>query len=297
MKLATFTTDGTTRIGVVVDDVVIDLSQAAPDLPTDMVAFLSSGPEAMAAAASAAERCTPDIPLESVHLEPPVLRPRKYLGVGGNYFLRHLLPDMTEEAFRTLQATQSEKHARKHQAWFNKQVTCLNGPFDACRVPEGTTKLLPECELGFVVGTRCHRVKLEDAASVIAGYLICNDFTMMDWVFPSCPSPTLAKSFDTLGPIGPWIVTRDEIPDPHSLRTRTVVNGEEWQRGNTADMILNCFDLVAQASQVFTLEPGDIITTGMSLVPFRYVNDGDVVRCEVEGIGHIENRITIDKLA
>jgi 2-keto-4-pentenoate hydratase/2-oxohepta-3-ene-1,7-dioic acid hydratase in catechol pathway len=153
-----------------------------------------------------------------------------------------------------------------------------------------------EGELGFVIGRRCRHVSRDDAADVIAGYLVVNDVTVRDWQL-RVPTWTMGKSFDTHGPIGPWIVTPDELPDPHRLELRTWVNGELRQESNTKELIFDCFSLVEHLSTAFTLEAGDIIATGtpsgvgIAMKPPKLLVAGDVVKIEIEGIGAIENRV------
>jgi len=291
MRLATFTSSGFTRIGVIVDDMVVDLSRAAPELPTDMVALLDAGEAAMDLVRRAAKRWEGAIPLATVRLEAPVLRPRKFLGIGANYRPKSGptgMAGISDEEMQKIMVFLEDMQAKGNQMWFNKQVTCVNGPFDAMEIPNVSEELIYEVELAFVIGKRCRHVTRQNAPKVIAGYLICNDVTVVDWSRRS-PTATLGKSFDTHGPIGPWIVTTDEIGNPHSLGMRSYVNGIERQNGNTADMIFDCFDMVAYLSQVFTLEPGDILTTGTPSPVKEFLKEGDVVRCEIEHIGHIEN--------
>lgn len=285
MKLTTFTDNGATRLGVVVGDTVRDLSRIAPGLPVDMVAFLEGGEEAMRIARASASRIDAAIPLEDVLLEAPVLRPRKFLGIGANY-PREGAPPVHG---RNLQEMQSSPH----QVWFNKQVTCVNGPYDPIKLPSVSKELIYEAELAFVIGRRCRHVPKEAAPRVIAGYLVCNDLTVVDWALQS-PTVMLGKSFDTHGPIGPWLVTPDEVGDPHALRVRSYVNGEERQDGSTSSMKYDCFDMVAYLSKVFTLEPGDILTTGTPSRVSQFLKAGDVVRCEVDRIGHIENVVVAE---
>jgi 2-keto-4-pentenoate hydratase/2-oxohepta-3-ene-1,7-dioic acid hydratase in catechol pathway len=282
MRLVTFTHRESTRLGVMAQDTVVDLAQAAPKLPRGMVAFLEAGPEAIEAARSAARRPTAVIALEAVHLNAPILRPGKFLGIGGNYpSLTQAMPD---------QPVPQDPPAAGRQIWFNKQVSCINGPFDPIVLPRLSEQIIYENELALVIGRQCRRIPPEQARSAIAGYLICNDVTAIDLAF-RLPNVTLGKSFDTHGPIGPWLVSADEIGDPHALNVRTYVNGEERQSGGTSQMFLNCYDMVAFLSQYFTLEPGDIVTTGTPPQPTHYLKTGDVVRCEIDRIGHIENRV------
>ena len=136
----------------------------------------------------------------------------------------------------------------------------------------------------------------DDAADYIAGYVVVNDATVRDWQFRT-PTWTLGKSFDTHGPIGPWIVTTDELTDPHQSALRTYVNDELRQESNTKHLIFNCFELVEYLTKAFTLEPGDIIATGtpsgigVLMKPPQLLKEGDVVRIEIEGIGQIENPV------
>ncbi len=280
MKLATFTHAGSTRIGAVVGDEIVDLAAAAPALPRDMLAFLEAGPQALAAA-KAALAGGARLALADVRLEAPIRRPPKFLAVGLNY------ADHVAEA-------KLEKPA--HPTIFNKQSTCVVGPNDAIHVPRASHVVDYEGELGFVIGRRCRHVSRDDAADVIAGYLVVNDVTVRDWQFRT-PTWTMGKSFDTHGPIGPWIVTTDELSDPHRLSLRTWVNGELRQDSNTKELIFDCFTLVEHFSTAFTLEPGDVIATGtpsgvgIARKPPLLLKAGDVVRIEIEGIGRLENPV------
>jgi 2-keto-4-pentenoate hydratase/2-oxohepta-3-ene-1,7-dioic acid hydratase in catechol pathway len=280
MKLATFTHGGSTRIGIVDADAVVDLAAAAPDLPREMVAFLEAGQPALQAA-SAAIGPGPRIPLADVKLEAPIARPPKFLAVGLNY-----ADHVAESGIET----------PAHPTIFNKQSTCVTGPTDPMHMPKASHVLDYEGELGFVIGKRCRNVSRDDAADVIAGYLVVDDVTVRDWQL-RIPTWTMGKSFDTHGPIGPWIVTSDEIPDPHQLRLRTWVNDELRQDSNTKELIFDCFTLVEHFSTAFTLEPGDIVATGtpsgvgIAMKPPKLLTTGDVVRIEIEGIGQIENAV------
>ena len=164
-------------------------------------------------------------------------------------------------------------------------------------MPRVSDKLDYEAELGVVIGTRCRHVKEEDALTNVAGYLVCNDVSVRDWQMRS-PTFTLGKSFDTHGPIGPWITTADEVPDPHALTLHLDVNGEERQRSSTADMIYNIRQQIAYLSTVMTLEPGDLIATGtpsgVGVATKRYLKVGDIVRVEVDGLGFIENQVAAE---
>jgi 2-keto-4-pentenoate hydratase/2-oxohepta-3-ene-1,7-dioic acid hydratase in catechol pathway len=184
----------------------------------------------------------------------------------------------------------------QYPTFFNKQGTCVIGPGQPIHRPRISEKLDYEGELGFVIGRRCRHVTREQAKEVIAGYLICNDVTVRDWQARS-ETWTLGKSFDTHGPIGPWIVTPDEIGDPHNLDIKTWVNTEQRQSSNTRHLIFDCYYLVEYLSTVMTLEPGDIVATGTSsgvgvkMKPRGYMKPGDIVRVEIEKIGVLENPV------
>ncbi len=280
MRLATFTHGGKRRIGAVHDDEIVDLAAARPDLPHEMLAFLEAGPEARLAALEAVAD-GPRLPLADIRLEAPIARPPKFLAVGLNY-----ADHVAEGGLETPQ----------HPTIFNKQSTCVTGPFDPIHVPQASHVLDYEGELGFVIGQRCRHVSRDDATDVIAGYLVVNDVTVRDWQLRT-PTWTMGKSFDTHGPIGPWIVTADELRDPHQLRLRTWVNGELRQDSNTKELIFDCFALVEHFSTAFTLEPGDIVATGTPACvvilrnPPQLLAAGDVVRVEIEGIGELENPV------
>jgi 2-keto-4-pentenoate hydratase/2-oxohepta-3-ene-1,7-dioic acid hydratase in catechol pathway len=286
MRLATFTHAGATRIGVLAGDDLVDLAAADPALPREMVAFLGAGASALRRAGDLAASARSRIPLATVRLEAPVLRPPKFLAIGLNY------ADHVAE---------SKLELPKLPTVFNKQATCVTGPRDPIHMPRVSKALDYEGELGFVIGQRCRHVPRDRAREVIAGYLVVNDVSVRDWQL-RVPTWTMGKSFDTHGPLGPWIVTEDELGDPHSLRLRTLVNGELRQDSNTKNLIFDCFAIVEHLSTAFTLEPGDVVATGtpagvgISMKPPRLLEVGDVVRVEIERIGAIENRVIEEPL-
>ncbi len=281
MKLITFTHGGSTRIGLALDGEVVDLAAADPALPRDMLALLNAGPAALIAARRAADRATARLPLAAVHLAAPVPRPGKFLAIGLNY---------------ADHCAESGQEPPRFPIYFNKQTTCVTGPYDPIHLPRASALLDYEGELGFVIGRRCRHVPRERAHEVIAGYLVVDDVSVRDWQLRT-PTMTMGKSFDTHGPIGPWLVTPEEVGDPHALDIRTWVNGELRQSSNTAQLIFDCFAQVEHLSTAFTLEPGDIVTTGTpsgvggAMRPPRFLTAGDVVRIEVAGLGHLENRV------
>ena len=280
MRLATFTHGDATRIGVVDGDEVVDLAAAAPELPRDMLVFLQGGAAAMTAARQAVSGGT-RLPLADVRLEAPVRHPPKYLAIGLNY------ADHVKEA---------GMEAPKNPLFFNKQATCVVGPDAPIHLPRASTYLDYEGELAFVIGRRCRHVPRDRAHEMIAGYLVANDVSVRDWQLRT-PTMTMGKSFDTHGPLGPWLVTPDEIDDPHALELRTWVNGELRQHSNTRELIFDCFAQIEHLSTAFTLEPGDVVTTGTpsgvggALKPPRFLEAGDVIRIEIEQVGILENAV------
>ncbi len=279
MKLARFTLEGRTRLGKIVGDTVVDLDGLVPGVGDSMRQLLERLDEVRPALEAAV---APAYPLAKVTLEAPVADPRKYLAIGMNY------------QAHADEAAAAGVPVPTSQLWFNKQVTCINGPFSDVHIPKaGPDRVDYEAEMGVVIGKRCRHVSREEARSVIAGYLVCDDVTARDWQFRT-PTFTLGKSFDTHGPIGPWLTTDDEIPDPHNLTMTLQVNGVERQRTSTGDMIYDIFDQIAYLSQVMTLEPGDVLATGtpsgVGIASDTFLKAGDVVRVTISGLGHIENR-------
>lgn len=285
MKLATFTDDHGMRVATVLDEYhIADISAVDQLIPRDMIAFLEGGSE-MLQRAGQATTTAPRLRLRDVRLLAPVL-PRKLLALGINYRahiaeMQALLPGFSPPAA---------------QVWFNKQVTAVTGPGAPVHRPRVSNALDYEGELAVVVGTRCRHVSAHDAEKVIAGYTICNDVSVRDWQMAT-PTQTMGKSFDTHAPLGPWIVTPDELGDPQHLRVRTWVNGDLRQDFPTSDMVFSCAQMIEHLSQAMTLEPGDVIATGTSVgngalrQPPIYLVPGDEVRIEIDGIGSLVNPI------
>ena len=283
MRLVTFTHNHSTRIGALVDGDVVDFSNAEPVLPVEMVAFLEAGIEAMELAKDAIASGNGRIPLADVRLKSPVLRPPKIICVGLNY-AKH--------------AAEAGIDIPKVPLVFNKQSLCVTGPYDHVYKPPESDQLDYEGELAFVIGKRCRRVPKDQAQRVIAGYTIMNDVSVRDWqLVPKITPHTMGKSWDTHGPLGPCIVTADELPDPHHLDIRTWINGELRQDSNTNDLLFNCYWIVEHLSTAFTLEAGDVISTGTpsgviaGMKDKVWLKSGDVMKVEIEKIGYIENRI------
>jgi len=280
MRLCRFRAGETARLGLVEDRGVIDLSEAAPELPPEPSAAIdAAGAARLAELAAAAGSGTP---LEEVVLLSPA-RPRKYLAIALNY-ADHI--------------AETGMEAPQVPTFFNKQPTCVVGTGAAIHMPRVSDKLDYEGELAIVIGKRCRHVAAESAAGVIAGYTVANDVSVRDWQMRA-PTMTIGKSFDTHGPLGPWLVTGDELGDPQRLGIRTFVNDDQRQDGNTSEMVFDCFQQVSHLSEAFTLEPGDVIATGTpagigaSVQPFPegFLKVGDTVRVEIDGIGELRNEV------
>jgi 2-keto-4-pentenoate hydratase/2-oxohepta-3-ene-1,7-dioic acid hydratase in catechol pathway len=285
MKLVRYTYDGVTTIGAVDGDRVVALEALDPCAPASIRDVLAAGPALLGRLGQAVRDAKDGVPLARVKLEAPIPDARKYLAIGMNY------QDHADEAARAGITVPA------HQLWFNKQVSCITGPFDPILKPRVSDKMDYEAEMGVVIGKHCRYVSVEDAPSVVGGYFVANDVTARDWQFKS-PTFTLGKSFDTHGPIGPWITTADEIADPHALQMKLWVNGELRQSASTGGMIYSIWEQIHELSQVMTLEPGDLIATGtcanVGIALGKFLQPGDVVKVEIEGLGHIENPVAAD---
>lgn len=278
MRLCRFVAaDGSPALGVVVGEEVADLSGSG--LPAEPAAALAKrrrdGLERIAAEA-------PRLPLAELRLLAPAV-PRKYLAIALNY-AEHIA-EMGMEAPAV-------------PVFFNKQVTCVVGQGTEVHMPKVSTLLDYEAELALVIAKRCRHVPLERAHEVIAGYTCANDLSVRDWQ-GRAQTMTIGKSFDTHGPLGPWLVTPEEVGDPQDLRVRCFVNEEMRQDASTAEMVFDCFQQVSHLSEAFTLEPGDVIATGtpagvgIGRKPIRenVLHVGDTVRVEIERIGELVNTV------
>ena len=278
MKIASYRSEnGAEGTAVVEEDTLIDLASCGQ--PGTMMELLHSGidVDAIGRVLDQGSR----LPLEDATLLAPVPNPGKVLAIGLNY------RDHVEE---------SGMEAPKHQVWFNKQHNCINGPYAPINLPSVSPMLDYEAELCVVIGRTCKHVPRERAPEVIAGYCCGNDVSVRDWQLRA-QTFQIGKSFDTHGPIGPYLVTPDEVGDPHALELRCLVNGEERQHSNTKHLIFDCYDAIAHLSQAFTLDVGDVLFmgtpagVGAAMKPPVWLVEGDVVRVEIEKLGYIENRV------
>ncbi|MGH2356986.1 MAG: fumarylacetoacetate hydrolase family protein [Candidatus Limnocylindria bacterium] len=275
MKLLAFarSSNAPSRLGRLADDGIVDLSEESGW--TDATDALQHPDELPSLDGPRLDRA-------SIELRAPIGRPGKIICVGLNYH-DHCREQGIEPP--------------RYPILFAKFANAVAAPGATITRPAATEKLDLECELGVVIGRRAKRIGPEEALEHVFGYTIVNDVTMRDlqredgqWL--------RAKGSDGFAPMGPVLVTRDEIPDPQRLRIASSVNGEPWQESTTGEMVFEVATLVAFISRTITLEPGDIIATGTPAGvghfqdPPRYLRDGDVMRCEMEGIGALENPVT-----
>jgi len=278
VKLCRFLTgDGSPALGIVEGGEIADLS-ATGAAAEPALALETTGREGLEKLAAGAPRR----PLADARLLAPAA-PRKYLAIALNY--ADHIAEMGMEAPEV-------------PVFFNKQVSCVVGPGAEIHMPKVSTFLDYEAELAVVIGKRCRHVAAEDAHEAIAGYTCANDVSVRDWQ-GRAQTMTIGKSFDTHGPLGPWLVTPEEVGDPQNLRVRCFVDEELRQDASTAGMVFDCFQQVSHLSEAFTLEPGDAIATGtpsgvgIGRKPIRenVLHVGETVRVEIERIGELVNTV------
>lgn len=288
MKLVTYYCDSALRSGALIHrngiDLLVDLNQANPLLPAEMMAFLRMGEPAISFTRQAA--ANPDLrscrPLSEVRLGPPVPSPAKIICLGLNYQDHAPAGEKPTQAFPTI---------------FAKYNNCIVAPGDPILIPSATGQVDYEAELAVVIGQRGKDIPVQDALKHVAGYTAFNDVSARD--FQNRTSQWLqGKTFDTFGPMGPALVTCDEIPDPGRLDISLVLNGETMQHSNTGYMIFTIPEIIAYLSQIMTLEPGDVISTGtpggvgILRDPPVLLKPGDRVEVHIEGVGVLSNPVS-----
>jgi acylpyruvate hydrolase len=315
MRLVTFEFQGRNRLGAEQDGQVVDLNrgyalllatrgvvdfqgQADRELPPDMLGFLDRWDQSLSRAKDVLA-FTRGIqasggpigqaiaqPLQAVRLRAPILNPRKIICLGLNY----------------------RDHAQETKAdiptdpiLFSKYATAIIGPDDPILLPAVSKEVDYEAELAFIMGRRGRHISTRQALEYVAGYTIMHDVSARDYQIRKPGGQWMSgKTFDTFAPLGPVLVTREDIPDPHVLDITCTVNGERLQSSNTKHLIFSIPDIVAYCSHIFTLEAGDVIATGtpggvgFARKPPRFLKDGDVVIVEVQGIGKLRNPVRND---
>jgi ureidoglycolate lyase len=280
MKIARYTADGETRLGVVDHEKIFPIDDVIPNLSP--IELIERWPEIKEKLSKGAAEAAVDY--SGVRFEAPIDRPGKILALGMNY------ADHVAEGGMAMP---------EHQVWFCKHVNCVNGPFASVQIPKASEATDYEVELVAVIGKKGRHISKSEAPEYIFGYCVGNDVTARDWQLRT-PQWMLGKSFDTHAPFGPWITTADEIADPHSLAIQCFVNGALRQDSNTRHMIFTLWDQVEHLSQAMTLEPGDLIFTGtpqgvgFARNPREVLKPGDIVRCQIDRLGHIENKFVAE---
>jgi 2-keto-4-pentenoate hydratase/2-oxohepta-3-ene-1,7-dioic acid hydratase in catechol pathway len=271
MKLVRFGAAGSEEPGLIdMDGTVRDLSAHVSDFSG---ANLSRA--ALAKLCNIDPASLPKAPAE-VRLGPPVAGTRNFIAIGLNY---------ADHAKETNQEIPAEP------ILFNKAATAISGPYDDVMYPKNSNRMDWECEIAFVIGERARYVEAKDWAKYIAGYCICNDVSERRFQSKRGGQWVKGKSAETFGPLGPWLVTPNELPDPHNLAMSLDVNGVRKQTGSTARMIFKIPDLLAYVTEFMVLEPGDIVTTGTppgvgtARKPPEFLQAGDVMELKIEGLG------------
>lgn len=314
MQIVTYARGYLVRLGAMLQGKVVDLNWAYIDfisrrkaarppelsqavVSPDIIGFLDGGEWSVNAAQAALDYISEEMAkpsraaelkkqaiiadMKEVKLIAPVPRPRKLLAVGRNY---------------KAHAKEGGHEAPIEPIFFSKCLTSVIGQGEPIILPKISDEIDYEIELAYVVGKKGRNIKEEDAYQYIAGYTILNDVSARD-IQRRAGQWMLGKSFDSFAPMGPWLTTKDEIPDPHKLRIKLELNGKIMQDSNTSEMIFNIPKLIAHTSAVFTIEPGDVVATGtpegvgFARKPPVFLKAGDSLKLEIEGIGKLENPV------
>ncbi|MET3973511.1 fumarylacetoacetate hydrolase family protein [Bradyrhizobium sp. S3.5.5] len=284
MKLLRYKHQNRVGVGALAEQAVVDLTDVAGGARD--LAPLIEGWCALKDVVVRHLRAAPRIRLSDVKILAPIARPGKVLAIGLNY-----ADHIPETGSKT----------PEQQLWFAKATTGINGPYDPIDLPIASSRLDYEAELVAVIGRRAKHVAAAHARGCIFGFCAGNDVSVRDWQQHSSQW-CVSKSFDTHAPIGPWIVTSEEIGDPHHLDVKCLVNDEIRQHSNTRHLVFNVFDQVEYLSRAMTLEPGDLIFTGTpggvgaAMKPPAFLKAGDRTRVEIEGIGFIENTVVPQRI-
>jgi len=283
VRLATLLTDKGMRAAAVVDDRFVDLAAISSEASKDLTALLAELPEKTAEISTAVKKAAKEGKFISGELCAPIPRPGKVLCIGLNY------RDHAEE---------SNMPIPTEPVCFNKFSTAVIGPEATVEIPAVCQQVDYEAELVAVIGHPGRNISREEAFSYVAGYAVGNDVSARDWQIGRPGGQwLLGKTPDTFAPIGPYLVTADEIPNPHDLKIALRLNGETVQDSTTREFIFGIDEIIAHVSQLCTLEPGDLIFTGtppgvgMARKPPLFLKEGDRTEVEIEGLGVLKNRI------
>ena len=298
MKLVTFEANGILQIGAEVNDRIIHLNQFLSkdeQLPENMVSFLALGDGAMQLAKKAIDNYSHKndsslgTPTSQTNLQSPVLNPSKIM-MGGRNYLRHL------DELRKEGASRQEKIVTPPMPHiFSKYSTAITGPNMPIIYPKIVKQLDLEGELTVIIGKRAYHVKEDEALDYVAGYTIMNDVSAR--CLQAQGLLLISKGFETFCPMGPYLVTKDEIPDPQNLSVKTYLNDLEVCTAHTSEMLFSVKQFISSLSRMFPLEPGDVLSTGSPPGPGMYHNPpilakvGDVMRITIESIGTLSNPV------
>lgn len=277
MKLVRFGPAGDEKPGLIdADNILRNLSGVVPDI--DAEAISPAGLERLRALDT---RSLPAVSGD-VRFGPPISGTRQFIAIGLNY---------------SDHAAESKMEVPSEPVIFTKAVSCIQGCNDDVRKPRNSTKMDWEVELGIVIGERASYVSVKEAAACIAGYVAVDDLSERQFQLERGPTWDRGKGCETFGPIGPWLVTADEVGDPQNLALWLDVNGRRMQTGNTRTMIFDCVTLVSYVSQFLCLLPGDIITTGtppgvgLGMNPQVWLQEGDVIELGIDKLGRQCHRV------
>ncbi len=286
MRLVTFSHRGLRRLGARSGDSIIDFSAADPSIPTTMREFLEAGDNAISRARAVIDRGDHAISETDVSIHAPIDNPEKIICIGLNY---------------ADHAAESGMPIPDEPIVFSKYASSIIGPDENIVAPSASSQVDYEVELVVVIGKRGRNISEEDALNHVAGYMVGHDVSARDYQLEKPGAQwMMGKTFDTFAPIGPDLVTTDDVPDPHNLGIRCILNGETVQDSNTSQLIFGVPKLIAYLTHVFTLAPGDLIFTGtppgvgMGREPQLWLKHGDQVICEIDGLGRLENPVVSD---
>ena len=286
MRLVTFTHQGQRRLGARSGDSIIDLSAADPSIPSTMKEFLEAGDNAISRARAIIDSGTHAISATDVTIHAPIDNPEKIICIGLNY---------------ADHAAESSMPIPDEPIVFSKYASSIIGPDENIVAPSASSQVDYEVELVVVIGKSGRNISEEDALNHVAGYMVGHDVSARDYQLEKPGAQwMMGKTFDTFAPIGPDLVTTDDVPDPHNLGIRCILNGKTVQDSNTSQLIFDVPKLIAYLTHVFTLAPGDLIFTGtphgvgMGREPQLWLKHGDRVICEIDGLGRLENPVVSD---